>query len=284
MEAVRNPAVASMFYPDDRINLTRMINGYLSDVPDSNDEYFQKNRVDHLFGLISPHAGYVYSGPVAAYAYNLLRNRAIDTVILLGPSHFTHFTGFSLPSYRAFETPLGDVDLENGFVQKLLDLGGGVFDTIHSAHTKEHSLEVQLPFLQAVLDENPFKIVPVLMGEQTWQSVQKGAEVLAKALSNYEKHTLIVISTDLSHYHSDAEAREMDHKTIKRMEAFDSQGLMRGMHDGEIEACGMGPVATLLELSKKTGHSNFRTLHYSNSGETSGDLSRVVGYVSAAVW
>jgi hypothetical protein len=284
MHDVRPPAVASMFYPDDRINLTRMINGFLSEVPDENREFFQKNRVDHLFGLISPHAGYVYSGPVAAHAYDLLRGRSVDTVILIGPSHFTHFAGFSLPFFKAFETPLGEVELDEPFIHKLLEDGGGVFDTIHSAHIKEHSLEVQLPFLQEVLEDFPFKIVPVLMGEQTWQSVHKGAEVLSEILKIDDKHFLIVVSTDLSHYHTDAEAREMDAKTIQFFENLDAQALMRGMHTGEIEACGMGPVAVLLETARILGYTNFRTLDYRTSGDSSGDLSRVVGYVSAALW
>jgi len=283
MDEIRNPAVASMFYPDDKINLKRMINGYLLNVPDEVDEYFHKNRVDNYLGMIVPHAGYIYSGPVAAYAYSLLKQKSIETIFLLGPSHYTYFNGFSLPYYNAFNTPLGEVPVDTELVNKIVSTGGNIFDFINAAHVKEHSLEVQLPFLQSVL-ENEFKIVPILMGEQSLVNILKGAEILSQVLKDYEKHYLIVVSSDLSHYHTDKEARLMDQKIISYIEGFQVKEIVDEVKNGHIEACGAGPICVFLEIAKILNKSNIKTLVYKNSGDTSGDYNKVVGYTSIVSW
>lgn len=283
MDDVRKPAVASMFYPDDAINLKRIINNYLSDVPDEITDYFKMNRIDNLLGVIVPHAGYTYSGMIASYAYSLFRQKSIDTVIMIGPSHFTNFEGFALPYFKAFETPLGEIDVDVEFMEMLAEKGVGVFDYVNSSHIKEHCLEVQLPFLQTVLNDG-FKIVPILMGEQTLKNAEDGAEILAGILKNYEKHTMIVISTDLSHYHTGDEAKVMDQECITLIEHLNSKRLMQEVKAGNIEACGAGPVAVLLEVGRLLYHNNIKTLVYKNSGDVSGDYSRVVGYLSAVLW
>ncbi len=283
MEEIRKPAVASMFYPDDTINLKRMINNYLSNVPSAIPEFFKKNAIDNLLGVIAPHAGYIYSGQVAAYSYSLLKQKEYDTIILIGPSHFTSFEGFALPFYKAFETPLGKISLEQELLNSLVKKSGGLFDFINTAHIKEHSLEVQLPFLQSVLS-NDFKIVPVLMGEQSYKNALDAAETLFEVLKNYDRHYLFVISTDLSHYHSDEEARDMDNELIRVVSLMDAKKLLEESSAGKIEACGTGPLAVMLELARLFNKNGIKILVYKNSGETSRDYSRVVGYLSAAIW
>lgn len=283
MDDIRKPAVAGMFYPDDKINLKRTINNFLANVPAENGNFFKKSNVDSIFGIISPHAGYVYSGQVAAYGYSLLKNRTLDTVILIGPSHYNAFDGFALPGYQSFRTPLGDIDVDTELAARLAQEGGGAFDYVNTAHIKEHSLEVQLPFLQTVLEES-FKVLPVLMGTQTMTNVDKGAAALEKILKNYDKHYAIVISSDLSHYHTDKDARDMDGKLVKIVEEMKADELMRYSDAGLVEACGAGPICVLLKLAAKMGRKHIKTLVYKNSGDVSGDKDRVVGYMSAAVW
>ncbi len=191
MDEVRKPAVASLFYPDDTINLKRMINNYISNVPNETVDYFKKNAVDNYFGIIVPHAGYVYSGQIAAYAYSLIKQKSIDTVILIGPSHFTFFEGFALSYYKSFKTPLGEIPVDIELIKSLADIGKGTFDYVNTAHVKEHSLEVQLPFLQTVLNGD-FKIVPILMGEQTVRNVKLGWKFYSACLKIMNGNILLL--------------------------------------------------------------------------------------------
>jgi MEMO1 family protein len=283
MDDVRRPAVAGVFYPDDKINLKRTINGFLSNVPADNGVFFKKNSVDHLYGLIVPHAGYVYSGQVAAYGFSLLKNRTFDTVVIIGPSHYNNFDGFALPGYQSFRTPLGDIEVDGELAARVAEVGKGVFDYMNTAHIKEHSLEVQMPFLQTVLEEK-FKVLPILMGTQSMENITKGADVLEKALGDQDKHYLVVISSDLSHYHSDAEAVDMDGRFVKIVEKMKAEELMQSSEMGMVEACGAGPIGVLLKLAENTKHKHLRTLIYRNSGNVSGDKDRVVGYMASAVW
>ncbi len=282
MADVRKPAVASLFYPDDTINLKRMINGYLSAVPaDAVRE--ARDNADSLFGVIVPHAGYVYSGPVAAYAYSVLRDKSFDTVILIGPSHYASFTGFALPDDSAFETPFGPVPVNREAAGEIVKRNRGLFEFMNAAHAREHSLEVQLPFLQQVL-QGPFKILPVLMGSQDAGTMSSGAKALEVFLKEFREKCLIVISSDLSHYHTDGDAKKMDEELIRIVQDMDAQALVRECGRGAVEACGAGPMGVLLELARLMARTKFRTLVYRNSGEVSGDLKRVVGYLAAAVW
>ncbi len=283
MNETRKPSVAGIFYPEDSINLKRMINGFLSNVPEYIPDYFKKNGIRDFFSIIVPHAGYVYSGSVAAYGYSLLKGRKYDTVILIGPSHYTYFEGFALAYYKSFLTPLGELSLDLEFSTLLEKESGGVFEFFKNAHLKEHSLEVQLPFLQEVLEDG-FMIVPMLMGEQNLKYCEEGAEVLAKVLANYDKNYIIIVSTDLSHYHNSMLAEKMDVKFINTVKELNPRKLLSLSESGEIEACGIGPVVTTLTTAIKMNKRNIKELIYKHSGEVSGDNERVVGYTSIAVW
>lgn len=283
MGEVRKPAVASMFYPDEKISLKKMINTFLSEVPDDVTEFFIKKRIDNLFGLIAPHAGYVYSGGVAAHAFALLKQKAIDTVILIGPSHYNQFSGYALTHFQSFETPLGVIPVDEKLTAMINEKGSNVFEYIDTAHIREHSLEVQLPFLQSTLINN-FKIVPILMGEQTLSNVTLGADIIKSVLDDYEKSYIIVISSDLSHYYNDEAAHKLDDRFLDLVDAMNAQKLMQAISVGEAEACGAGPVAFLLELAKKMNRTSVKNLVYNNSGDASGDYSRVVGYLASVIW
>lgn len=283
MNEVRYPSVAGIFYPEDAINLKRMINGFVSDVPDYVPDYFKKNGIHNFFSLIVPHAGYIYSGSVAAYGYSLLKDREIETVIIIGPSHYSYFEGFALAYFNSFLTPLGEVPIDIDFSNLLAEEGRGVFEYLKNAHIREHSIEVQLPFLQETIKDG-FKIVPLLMGEQNIRASEEGAEILTKVLTNYDKNYIIIVSTDLSHYHNSMLAEKMDTKFINTIKELNPRKLLSLAESNEIEACGIGPVATMLTTAIKMNRRNIKDLVYKHSGEVSKDYDRVVGYTSIAVW
>lgn len=283
MNEIRQASVASIFYPGDKINLKRTINTFLSNVPSDITDFAKKNNIEKIYGLIAPHAGYTYSGQVAAFSYSLLKNRSIDTILILGPSHYTYFQGFALSQSKAFATPLGKINLDHDLGAALISNGNGLVDYVDTAHVKEHCIEVQLPFLQETLLNN-FKILPVLMGEQSVDTVKNGISLLKKTLDEYDKSVLILISTDLSHYHSDEQARSMDSEIMALTEEMKWEKIMNAVEKGEVEACGAGPVAILLGLAKKMGWENIKHLVYRNSGDTGGDRDRVVGYLSSVIW
>ncbi|MGC8765268.1 MAG: AmmeMemoRadiSam system protein B [Brevinematia bacterium] len=283
MNEIRRPAVADIFYPGDSVNLKRMINAFIANVPDFVTDYFIKNGIDEFFSLIVPHAGYIYSGQVAAYGYSLLKEKKYDTVILIGPSHYNYFEGFALAYYKSFLTPLGEIEIDMELSNTLAEKGKGLFEYLKNAHLREHSLEVQLPFLQAVLEEG-FKIVPILMGEQNLRFSEEGADVLSGVLKSYERSYIIIISSDLSHYHNAMLAETMDKKLISVIKELNPRKLLNLCEAGEIEACGVGPIATMLTSAAKMNRKNIKELIYSHSGEVSKDNDRVVGYTSIVVW
>ena len=259
---VRPAAVAGMFYPGEARELAETVAAHL----DSADETPQ--RPGFPKALIVPHAGYVYSGPVAASAYDLLRpaRGVVKRVVILGPCHRVPVRGLALPRARAFATPLGRIPVDAEGVQAIGDLPQVVESA--ATHAEEHALEVQLPFLQRVLGD--FSLVPLVVGDAPPAAV---AEVLDRLWGGPE--TLIVISSDLSHYHGYHAAREIDAATVRAILDFDAEI----SHD---QACGATPVAGMLIAAKRRGLVP-RLLDCRNSGDTAGDKRRVVGYASFAL-
>ena len=255
----REAAVAGLFYPGEADTLGHTVAALLAEAPEDDRE---------AKAIIVPHAGYQYSGPTAACAYRLLENRRkqIRKVVLLGPAHRVYLQGMALPSVDAFTTPLGDVPIDTDGVKRALELPGT--QVSDDAHAAEHSLEVHLPFLQAVLDD--FRLVPIVVG------VCPATEVAAvlEALWGGDE-TLIVVSSDLSHYHAYDDARAIDASTTARIEARDA-----AIH-GE-EACGAYALNGLL-LAAKARDLNVHTLDLRNSGDTAGDKQQVVGYGAYAL-
>lgn len=256
MSTIREPAVAGMFYPDNPARLQQMVDEYLNQVPES--------QAPAPKAIIAPHAGYIYSGPVAASAYARLRKvrHTVRRVVLLGPSHRVGFPGLATSSADTFRTPLGDIPVDTEVVAKINTLPQ--VHALDQAHSMEHSLEVHLPFLQESLDE--FDLVPIVVGDATAEEV---AEVLEMLWGGDE--TLIVISSDLSHYHDYATAQRMDRATSAAIESLRPEAIG---HDG---ACGRNPVSGLLLLAKRK-HLHAETIDLRNSGDTAGPRDQVVGY------
>jgi MEMO1 family protein len=251
----RPPAVAGSFYPAHPQQLQQMLDQYLQDAQSS----------DHApKAIIAPHAGYIYSAPIAASAYARLKtvHDLIKRVVIIAPSHRVSFQGLALSQADTFSTPLGDIPVDTETVQALTQLP--FVGYLEQAHSHEHSLEVQLPFLQVMLDD--FKLVPIVAGNATPEQV---AQVLTLLWGGDE--TLIVISSDLSHYHDYATAQRLDRATSAAIEHLQYEQL-----DFD-SACGRVPVSGLLKLARDHALT-IKTIDLRNSGDTAGDKQRVVGY------
>lgn len=260
--STRAPAVAGMFYPDSAAGLGADLDAMLADAgPGAGAPGGETPRA-----LVVPHAGYVFSGPVAASAYATLRNaRDIRRVAVLGPSHRACLHGMAVSSADAFDTPLGRIPLDMAACRSLCKLPHVLLS--NHVHAREHSLEVQLPFLQRVLAD--FTLVPVVVGDAAPADVARVIESL------WREDTLVVISTDLSHYHDYVTARRIDAQTIERILELDDR------LEGD-DACGCRPLNGLLHLLKKKGL-EIDLIDARNSGDTAGAHDRVVGYASFAV-
>ncbi len=252
---VRSPAVAGAFYPANRGRLDTEVRAYL-DAAERVMLDFQP-RI-----LIVPHAGYVYSGPVAATGYRLLEDReGLRRIVMLGPSHYVWFSGLTLPGVDYLETPLGDVAVDRAGAAESLK-SPLVVDS-PSAHEREHSLEVQLPFLQIVASGTP--VVPMLTGDVDPADV---ADVVEPLLDD---ETMLLISSDLSHYHDYETARRLDAETAQAIERFDADAL------GRESACGRTGIQAALHVANRRGY-RMQILDLRNSGDTAGPHDRVVGY------
>jgi AmmeMemoRadiSam system protein B len=255
MTLIRPAAVAGAFYPDDPKALSEMIQYFLNQADP--DKPVPK-------AIIVPHAGYIYSGPVAASAYALLKKAAdkISRVVLIGPAHRVAFSGLAVSSADLFATPLGNIPIDKQSIEILLQLP--FVHVLDQAHSLEHSLEVQLPFLQTVLTD--FSLVPIVAGDATADQV---AQVLESVWGGAE--TLIVVSSDLSHYHDYFTAQQKDRLTTQWIEQKQYE------HLDFDSACGRVPVSGLLKLAREQGL-QVKNIDLRNSGDTAGDKNRVVGY------
>jgi AmmeMemoRadiSam system protein B/AmmeMemoRadiSam system protein A len=273
MKEIREPALAGSWYPGDPEILSRDVKRYL--------ENAKKEKVEgEIVALVSPHAGYMYSGQVAAYAYKLLEGLVFDSVVVVGPSHRFPFKGASLWDRGGFRTPLGVVPIDAELSKRLMEKRKEI-RFIPEAHSQENSLELQIPFLQAVL--KPFKLVPIAMEpDWSWETCQYLASAIAETARG--KKILLVASTDLSHYYSYNIAVELDRIFLNHIDRFDIEGLNRDLRSNRTEACGGGPVVTVMLAAKMLGANHGKVLKYANSGDVTGDRSRVVGYAAAVFY
>lgn len=274
-QTIRQAGVAGAFYPKDARKLEIMIDEFLENV--SNPKL-----AGDVFAIISPHAGCVYSGQVAAYGYSTLRNQQIDRVIVISPSHIESFSGVSVYNGDAYETPLGKIQTDIEFAKnlteqnKLIFLSGKGHNQVLSGRM-EHAIEVQLPFLQRVIPE--FTLVPIIIGDQSYETCR----ALGIALSGLieDSKTIIVASSDLSHYHDYNTAIEKDKKVLNAILEWDFFNLSRNLDSRIWEACGGGPIVATMIAAEKSGINFVKLLKYANSGDVEvGDKNRVVGYSS----
>jgi len=274
-ENIRLPVVAGSFYPADPKVLAQEVKHYLDNVPIS------KVIPERPMGLICPHAGYMYSGPIAAFAYKQIMGKKYEAIMVIAPSHRAYFSGISIDKVDKYQTPLGMVTVDKDFVEGILGKSS-LIGYYPQAHIQEHSLEVQLPFLQIVFGE--FKLIPIIMGEQEAFVCEELARILSEVIKTKNKDILIIASSDLSHYHPYSQAQELDQRIIDRINAFDPQGLASDLKLHRAEACGGGPIITALLLGKYLGANKAKVIKYANSGDVSGDYSGVVGYVAGVMY
>ena len=273
MKETREPALAGAWYPGDPEILSRDVKRYL--------ENAKKEKVEgEIVALVSPHAGYMYSGQVAAHAYKLIEEKSFDTVVVVGPSHRFPFKGASLWDRGGFRTPLGVVPVDTELSKKLMEKRREI-RFIPEAHSQENSLELQIPFLQTVLKS--FKLVPIAMEpDWSWETCQYLSSAIAETIRG--EKVLLVASTDLSHFHSYNIAVELDRIFLNHIVRFDIEGLNRDLKSNRTEACGGGPVVTIMLAAKALGANKGKVLKYLNSGDVTGDRSRVVGYAAGVFY
>ena len=271
-KAIRRAAVAGSWYPGDEPSLRNAVESCLAPAG-------AVSAPGRVVGLISPHAGLVYSGAVAGHAYACLRGREATTVVLVGPSHRLPFDGVSVYPRGVFETPLGEIPVDDGLASALL-AGGAPLVDFPQPHHDEHSLEMQLPFLQQVLPG--LRIVPLLMGSQVRGEAVGLARVLAAVLAG--RDVVLVASSDLSHYHPAPVANRLDAEVVADVERFDAEGLMSRFESSREHACGGGAMVAVMEAARAQGADRATVLRYADSGDAGErDKSRVVGYLAAVL-
>ncbi len=272
-DAIRPSAVAGTWYPGDPGALRAAVGGHLAEA--------EPAPAGDVVAVVAPHAGLVYSGPVAAHAYRAVAGRPCDVVVLVGPSHYHGFEGVAIWPAGAFETPLGRVAVEAGVADRLL--ASPVVGTHPTAHDREHALEMQLPFLQVVLPDVP--IVPLLFGYQERPTIEALSEALVEACAGLSP--LLVASTDLSHYFDAARAAALDQVVVDHVARFDADGLLAeyerySLDDrGRYVACGGGAAIAVMRAAARLGADRAHVLRRADSGDVSGDKSAVVGYLAA---
>jgi len=271
----RPAAVAGTWYPGTREALTREVDAYLDAAPATIE--------GEITAIIAPHAGIMLSGPVGAYAYSAVARRVFDVVVLVGPSHFVPFDGAALWPNGVFETPLGPARIDEAGARAVS--ASPIVHALPEAHRREHSLEMQLPFLKRVLPEVP--IVPLLIGFQHRETIDALGRTIAAAFTG--RRALLVASTDLSHYLDAKTAAKLDSRVQQCVNAFDPDGLLDLFEQypeherGRYVACGGGAAIAVMNAAKALGATSGRVLKYGHSGEISGDYDGVVGYMAAAL-
>ena len=271
MNKIRNSQVAGAFYPSDPKELKKLISGYLKEV--KNNE-----KIDHVAGIVSPHAGYVYSGKTAAWAYKTIESAKYKNVIVISPSHREYFKGVSVYPGDAYKTPLGEIRLNKNMIAEMLQESELIFEGM-KGHGSEHALEVQLPFLQVTLSD--FMLIPLVIGSQSKETVDELAKILAKFADD---ETLIVASSDLSHFYSKTYANMIDSRVVESINYFNYDGLQSDLENKLCEACGGGGIVAMLKALKMRNYSHSKVIKHSDSGDITGDDSEVVGYLSAIVY
>jgi AmmeMemoRadiSam system protein B len=262
---IKKSVVAGSFYPDDKNSLNSLLNNFVKAPKEINH--------NKMYAMISPHAGFVYSGQTAGSIYGVAKKYNFKNAIIVAPSHYNNSCDFFVGNYDYYQTPLGNLRTNKEIIQKLIAKPGFSFMT--SIDAKEHSLETQLPFLYYI---NPdIKIVPIIFVRQNLLNAKRLADYLLEYITD---DTLLVISTDLSHFHNATRAQEMDKALIDFVQNNDSDGLYVSISNKIVEACGFGGILSLLIINRTLKNIQMDCLTYSHSGFTTDDHNSVVGYMS----
>ena len=268
---IRESIAAGSFYPQNSNTLRNQINKFLDNV--------EKLNLKNIKALICPHAGYIYSGQVAAYSYKQIIGERYDSIFIIAPSHSEYFDFVSIYSGKAYRTPLGQVNVDVKRSKTLASYNSNI-KMSESGHRNEHSLEVQLPFLQVIFKD--IQIVPIVMGLQNKSNIEELGNAIGEFFKN--ENILIIASTDLSHYHPYDVAVSLDRRVEKMVKNFDIEGLQNEFLKENAEMCGGGPVVSSMIAANILGAAKSKIIKYQNSGDISGDKSAVVGYLSAVFY
>ena len=272
MDQVRQAAVAGSWYPEPAPRLAAAVDRYLAEA--------EAGSLPDLRAVVSPHAGLMYSGPVAAYSYKAARDTHYDTIVLVGPSHFVPFRGVSIWPRGAWQTPFGDLGVNEPLAVAITAAAEGIVVERADAHAREHSLELQLPFVAHLWPTA--RIVPLVMGHQTRETAFALGSAIARSVAHDQ--VLLVASSDLSHYEDARTAASLDAVVMQHVQSLDPEGLMGALEDEPRHACGGGPIVSVMHAARQLGAAHARLLQYADSGDVSGDKSSVVGYMAAAIW
>jgi MEMO1 family protein len=274
----RAPAVAGIFYPSDARELYQLIELSFKEqrfgpghLPPS--EEFNRRRI---YGIVSPHAGYVYSGAVAANGYYEISSMNFDRIVMIGPNHYGIGTGLATVVNGIWETPLGEVEVDSELASQIAE-NSGILDFDELAHSRDHCLEVQLPFLQYI-KKNQFKIVPIVMIMQDKVTASEIGESIASSTRNL--NTLLIASSDFTHYEPNGEAHRKDDELIKAILSLDISNFYTTFERLNVSACGYGAIASIMTAAKALGATKGELLRYATSGDVMGDTNNVVGYAS----
>lgn len=270
--SIKLPNVSGQFYSADPKELSQDIENMMGKVSIKGVDF----PVDIL---IVPHAGYVYSGGVAAHGFKSLQSQSYRTIIVLAPSHYVRFDGMAVWAKGGLQTPLGVVAVDEIMAEALIHKNPYV-QSFPKAFDKEHALEVEIPFLQKTFKD--FQVVPIIMGQPRWETLQQFAKDLKEVIGD-RRDVLLVVSTDLSHFHDDATARQMDDQAMEAIKEFKAKEIFEGCQEQTMEMCGCIPVTAALLYAQEKGLTQSSVLTYANSGDVSGDRDRVVGYTSILI-
>jgi AmmeMemoRadiSam system protein B len=278
---IRPSAIAGQWYPGDADRLAATVDEYM-------DAAHLPGIDGAVVGVMAPHAGYLYSGPVAGYAFAALRGMAPDVVVVLSPMHYPYYEELLTSSHDVYTTPLGDIPVHHealraldGYLMKELGL-----QLTAVSRDSEHSLEIELPFLQRALGK-PFSLIPIMVRKQSVEVAFGLGKALSRLILESEtladQSVILVASTDLSHFYPQPVAKKLDAEVLQRVEAFDPEGVILAEDEGKGFACGRGALATMLWTAKGLGADHAKVLNHATSGDISGDYDRVVGYGAAVV-
>jgi len=271
---VRPSPIAGQWYPADPRRLAASVDAYI-------DQAQLPAIEGQVIAVVTPHAGHRYSGPVAGYAFAALRSLNPDLVAVISPMHYPEASRLLTTAHQAYETPLGPIPVDGEALHALDEkLHPSGLNLSFIRHDPEHSLEIELPFLQRALT-NAFRLLPVMVRDPSPPVAQALGQALASVLA--EKSALLVASTDLSHFYPQTIAEVLDQEVLQRLEAFDPLGILQAEEQGKGFACGRGALVAVLWAAKELGGNHVQILHYATSGDVTGDYSQVVGYASAVV-
>lgn len=267
---IRESIASGSFYPADPDSLRSQVKSFLNNA--------ETLGLHNIKAIVSPHAGYIYSGQIAACSFKQVEGVNYESILIIAPSHAEYFDYISIYHGDGYKTPIGPVKIDRDRVNALAGSSPLIRKSAYG-HRGEHSLEVQLPFLQVVFGKD-ISIVPLVIGNQSRRNIEELGRIAGELFSN--DNILIIASTDLSHYHPYEAASGLDGRVSGLIGSFDTDGLMEEFISGRAEMCGGGPVLSAMIASKAMGADSSKIIKYSNSGDISGDRSSVVGYLSAA--